>query len=206
LVNLATWLYNKERNKKMKAKFKKGEKVDFVNDYGVIFTDFEITDVELTEDGYKYQVIPNDTPWFWKYEKNLHHAGTYKKENLDIKLNNNSIAQFLNYDDWGNIVFNITNGEYSFNAVMLNNLLYSISDYDEPIEPLKKEYQPLSVEKIQFQSTEVQNYFNVFKNEDPLLNIESFFEKVVSSLKKNGTEKTSKCYDLDITILHQIKF
>jgi hypothetical protein len=56
------------------------------------------------------------------------------------------------------------------------------------------------------QKSEVQNYFNVIKKEDTKLNINSFFERVISSLKMNGIEKTSECYDLDITILQQIKY
>lgn len=56
------------------------------------------------------------------------------------------------------------------------------------------------------QESEVQNYFNVISKEDTKLNITSFFERVISSLKSNGIKKTSECYDLNITILKQIKY
>lgn len=60
--------------------------------------------------------------------------------------------------------------------------------------------------ELQKQNIEVLNYFNEIKKEDTQLDIESFFERVVNSLKKNGIEMTSKCYDLDIAILKQIKY
>lgn len=60
--------------------------------------------------------------------------------------------------------------------------------------------------ELQKQNIEVLNYFNEIKKEDTQLDIESFFERVVNSFKKNGIEMTSKCYDLDIAILQQIKY
>jgi hypothetical protein len=126
----------------MENKFNIGDKVDFVNDYGVIFKDKVITDVKLINGEFRYQIEPNDTPWFLIYEKNLYLAGTYKEPNINIELNNGTIAKFLGYDDWNNKVYCIVIGNKSFNAVLLHEkTLYSISDYEEP-SPLKYQLQP----------------------------------------------------------------
>jgi len=129
----------------MEAIFKIDDKVDFVNDFGVIFRDKTITGVELTDEGYRYHIIPTDSPWFLSYEKNLHHAGTYKAKSFDLELNNGKISKFSHYDDSYNKVYVVQKDEQtSFNAILLDNeTLYSISDYDEPISPLDEQLQPI---------------------------------------------------------------
>lgn len=55
-------------------KFNIGQKVTFVNDYGVSFPHREITEiVENPRHGVRfgYHVVPTDTPWYPYDEKNL---------------------------------------------------------------------------------------------------------------------------------------
>ena len=126
-----------------KNKFNIGDKVDFVNDYGVIFKDHTITNFTLYEfGGYLYDTDKNDTSWFWKREKNLHLAGTYIEPVLDLELNNGLVAKFSHFDDWDNKVFTIELEPNSVNVVLVDGVLHSISDYDEPLGILKKEHQP----------------------------------------------------------------
>jgi hypothetical protein len=126
-----------------KNKFNIGDKVDFVNDYGVIFKDHTITNFTLYEfGGYLYDTDKNDTSWFWKREKNLHLAGTYIEPVLDLELNNGLVAKFSHFDDWDNKVFTIELEPNSVNVVLVDGALHSISDCDEPIEPLIEKYQP----------------------------------------------------------------
>lgn len=126
-----------------KNKFNIGDKVDFVNDYGVIFKDHTITNFTLYEfGGYLYDTDKNNTSWFWKREKNLHLAGTYIEPVLDLELNNGLVAKFSHFDDWDNKVFTIELEPNSVNVVLVDGVLHSISDYDEPLGILKKEHQP----------------------------------------------------------------
>ncbi|MCT7591523.1 MULTISPECIES: hypothetical protein [Arcobacteraceae] len=126
-----------------KNQFIIGDKVDFVNDYGVIFKDHTITNFTLYEfGGYLYDTDKNDTSWCWKKEKNLHLTGTYVEPNLDLELNNGSFAKFSHFDYWDNKVFIIKTEWNSFNAVFIDGVLHSISDHDEPIEPIHNKYQP----------------------------------------------------------------
>ena len=126
-----------------KNKFNIGDKVDFVNDYGVIFKDHTITNFTLYEfGGYLYDTDKNDTSWFWKREKNLHLAGTYIEPVIDLELNNGLVAKFSHFDDWDNKVFTIELEPNSVNVVLVDGALHSISDCDEPIEPLIEKYQP----------------------------------------------------------------
>lgn len=126
-----------------KNKFNIGDKVDFVNDYGAIFKGHTITNFTLYEfGGYLYDTDKNDTSWCWKREKNLHISGTYVIPNPDLVLNNGLIAKFSHFDDWDNRVFTIELESNSVNVVLVDGLLHTISDYDEPLGVLKKEYQP----------------------------------------------------------------
>lgn len=132
----------------MESKFKIGDKVDFVNDYGVIFRNRIITDIEVIDNRYRYQVVPNDTPWFLKYEKNLYLEGTYQEPNLDLELNNGDIAKFRRYTDGFSgeayKIYTITNDTKSFDCALLDGKLYSISVvFEEPICPLDEQFQPI---------------------------------------------------------------
>lgn len=75
-------------------------------------------------------------------EKNLHLAGTYIEPVLDLELNNGLVAKFSHFDDWDNKVFTIELEPNSVNVVLVDGALHSISDCDEPIEPLIEKYQP----------------------------------------------------------------
>ena len=126
----------------MKTKFNVGDKVDYVNDFGVVFTGHTITELDIREDEIRY-FIDIDCSWVSIKEKNLHPAGTYNPESLDLKLCNGMIAKFSHYDYWCNRVYVIENDGQSLHAVLLNGgTLYSISDYDEPISPLGNQLQP----------------------------------------------------------------
>ena len=123
-----------------KNKFNIGDSVDFVNDYGVVFKDHTITNFALYEfGGYIYDSDKNDSPWCWKQEKNLHLAGTYKKESMNLILNNGSIAKYKEVNFWGNKVYEID--RLLRTAVMVDGRLHTINSEDEPIEPLSDEWQ-----------------------------------------------------------------
>lgn len=130
-----------------KNKFNVGDKVDFVNDYGVIFKDKTITEVNFIDGVYRYQVEPNDTPWFLKYEKNLHLAGTYDENSLDLELNNGMIAKFAYCDDNANKIYKFEHEGLPMTAILIDGSLHSISDFEEPIGSLKDEFQPKQQKK-----------------------------------------------------------
>lgn len=152
----------------MKSKFNIGDKVDFVNDYGVLFEGKTITGVESTDNGYKYQIEPTDTPWVLKYEKNLHLAGTYKAPNLDLELFNGSIAKFKGYDDWSRKLYQYEWNSKKFTGVYLDErVLYSITkDYGEPDCPLREELQPKPILEVEEESFEdaVGIFEDLFRN------------------------------------------
>lgn len=59
-------------------KFKVGDKVDFINDYGVVFEDRIIIGIDTTSqmatkypEMPRYHIEPTDCPWYSKEEKNL---------------------------------------------------------------------------------------------------------------------------------------
>lgn len=55
------------------------------------------------------------------------------------------------------------------------------------------------------QCFEIRNYFETICDEDAFgLNINSFYNKVVNSIIKNGIDLTCSCYDLDKNILIKI--
>lgn len=53
------------------AKFKIGDKVDFRNEYGILFVGKTVRKVEATEDGHRYYVTPSDCPWVPRRESSL---------------------------------------------------------------------------------------------------------------------------------------
>ena len=125
-----------------KNKFNIGDKVDFINDYGVVFSEQTITNFTLYEfGGYLYDTDKNCTSWCWYKEKNLKPINTYKIKNFDMELNNGLIAKFLHFSYWDNRMYIIENNQRIFNAVLVDSVLYSVTDDDEPIEPLNNEYQ-----------------------------------------------------------------
>ena len=119
----------------MKAKFKIGDKVDFVNDFGVVFENKTITgiDFEMTPGEARYYYGPSDSPWFPAKESNLYPAGTYKKSNKDIGLPNKKIAKFLGYGDNYQELYMVDEKQ----VVLNDGELYSLSDYGEPIEKIQ---------------------------------------------------------------------
>lgn len=52
-------------------KFKLGDRVEMVNDYGVSFPGKIIVSVETTTYGPAYKIKPTDSPWFAVPERNL---------------------------------------------------------------------------------------------------------------------------------------
>lgn len=57
---------------KTDPKFKIGQKVVFVNDYGVNFGEKTVSDYEWDDiRGHTYQYEPNETPWYKTNERNL---------------------------------------------------------------------------------------------------------------------------------------
>lgn len=141
------------------AKFKIGDKVDFVNDYGVIFKDRIIKEIhynfwenyygnsknvsEEQKNDIRYVFENDDTPWFPHKETNLHLAGTYQAPNLDIELNNGLIAKFSHTTYWGENVYIIETSNKSFNVVLLKGKIHSFhADFEEAGFLIKKEFQP----------------------------------------------------------------
>jgi hypothetical protein len=60
-------------------KFKEGDSVVFINDYGVNFGKRTITKVEQNPiRGTTYYFNPTDTPWFPTHEKHLFHPDDHK--------------------------------------------------------------------------------------------------------------------------------
>ncbi len=59
-------------------KYKAGDEVTFINDYGVVFTNRKIIGVEKWEgcDEFRYFVEPSDSPWYSHKETSLHGADT----------------------------------------------------------------------------------------------------------------------------------
>ena len=59
--------------RKTKPKFKIGQKVVFINDYGVNWGEKIITKYEWDEvRGHTYQYEGTDTPWFYSSERNFY--------------------------------------------------------------------------------------------------------------------------------------
>jgi hypothetical protein len=131
-------------------KFNIGDKVDFVNDYGVVFKNKIVIGLDESEEVTRYFIEPTDTHWISKKAYSLHLAGTYVPPSRDIELQNGTTAEFSHYDDWDRKIFLITIGEKTIKAVYLDeDSMYSISgDFGEPCSPLKEEYQPADNGKI----------------------------------------------------------
>ena len=60
----------------------------------------------------------------------------------NLTLNNGQIAKYLHRDDWDRPVYELKNGIKVCCTELDGSYLHTISDWDEPISPLKKEYQP----------------------------------------------------------------
>lgn len=132
----------------MKNKYKIGDKVDFVNEFGVIFKDKTITGIDTKEEDPRYFIEPCDNPWLSKKEKFLHYKDTYAIKNHDLELNNGSIAMFSHYDFWHNKIYKIKDENRTFDAVLIEfiteedkRIFYSISTEEEPLSPLRTELQ-----------------------------------------------------------------
>jgi hypothetical protein len=52
-------------------KFKVGDRVTMVNDYGVKFPGKTVRSVEMTNYGPAYKIEPTDSPWYAVPERNL---------------------------------------------------------------------------------------------------------------------------------------
>jgi len=134
----------------MENKFQIGDKVDFINDYGVKFSNLIITGVDKEyKDEIRYFVAPLE-PSFEKWnhsykEKNLYIAGTEIKIEPDLKLNNGSMAVFLKFNDNYNKVYEIDFKGNKISTTLVDGSLYTINDYDEPINSLPLVYQPQNI-------------------------------------------------------------
>ncbi len=143
---------------------------------------YEINDL-IFEGHDSGNVTINDVSYEWEIIQNIDYD-----EYKNICFENKKMAEFL-------IKLGLTSEEIT--SVVING---DIQNTNFLINKIK-----ISDLNLKFQDSIIQNYFKQISKEDYQLCIDSFFEKVVSSLKKNGIEKTSICYDLDITILQQIK-
>ena len=70
----------------IKAKYKVGDNVDFVNDYGVVFEDKTIIEVDtisktaIEHNEPLYYIAPVDSHWMYKKERNLRYSEVPTKE------------------------------------------------------------------------------------------------------------------------------
>ena len=118
-----------------------GDKVDFVNDYGVMFENKTIIEINDSEDEVKYYFEPTDTPWMHTYAKNLHPIGTYKPECIKLQAGS---ATFKGCDFWGREIFQIEWTGNNLTAALVDGKMHSYnSDYDEPGFPLISQLQPI---------------------------------------------------------------
>jgi len=129
----------------MREKFKAGDKVDFVNDAGILFRGFRVKARDKEHENQKrYFLEGSDTPWYSFKEENLYPAGTYVPKNMDITLKNGKIAKFLYYDENYNKIFSaIDTDGFPFNMVYVDGIMHSYSLYGEPSFPLKESCQPV---------------------------------------------------------------
>jgi len=135
----------KKLQKLSEAKFKPGDKVDFVNDNGVIFRDKIIEKVEINHNGEIGYITKNsETPWFASPEKNFYPAGEYKEENKDLILENGLVAKFVaNGFLSGEKIFEINDGGLVYKVILTDGNLYSISsDTEEAQNLLIDDFQP----------------------------------------------------------------
>jgi len=134
-----------KRAETISPKFKVGDSVDFVNDYGVVFEGLNITEVKIARKGYEYRVTPAEFSWTFKREENLHPAGTYVKKCKDLSLKNGMSAEYTHVDSQGNSVYKIqVNEDIARVVVLLDGMLYTCEgDWEEPGFPLEESFQPL---------------------------------------------------------------
>ncbi len=124
-------------------KFKVGDKVDFVNDFGVLFPNHTVISIDKdTEDGEIKYFIDTSCYWVSKKEKNLYLPGTYKPENLDLLLRNGVTAKFLHHDFYGNKVYLIPDDGKELEAVLVDGSLYTRNSYEEPCCKFDNDLQP----------------------------------------------------------------
>ena len=127
----------------LQPKFKVGDEVDFVNDFGIVFNNKKIIGInyDFSPGDITYNIKPTETPWYPAEEKNLYSKGTYQKPNLDEELLNGKIAKFLHYDDNCQKVFEVGEDVWKINVVLIDGILYSISTFGEPLGKIDEEYQ-----------------------------------------------------------------
>lgn len=120
-------------------KFKVGDKVDYVNEFGVLFPNHTVISIDDdTENGeIKYFI---DTSC--KKEKNLYKPGTYEPENFDLLLRNGKTAKFLCHDFWCNKVYLIPDDGKELEAVLVDGSLYTRNSYEEPCCKFDNDLQP----------------------------------------------------------------
>ncbi len=124
-------------------KFKVGDKVDYVNDFGVLFPNHTVISIDDdAENGEIRYFIDTDCRWCSKKEKNLHKPGTYKPKNFDLLLRNGKTAKFLCHDSWGNKVYIVPDDEKELEAVLVDGSLYTRNSYEEPCCKFDNDLQP----------------------------------------------------------------
>ena len=123
-------------------KFAIGDKVDFVNDYGICFPNYTVTGIDKTNERDIRFFIDCDSYWVSKKTKNLYKPGTYIPKNFDLLLRNGSIAKFLCYDFYHRKVFLVPDDEKKIEAVLVDGSLYTRTSYEEPCCELDNDLQP----------------------------------------------------------------
>lgn len=125
------------------SKFKVGNKVDYVNEFGVLFPNHTIISIDAdTENGEIKYFIDTSCCRVSKKEKNLHKPGTYKPKNFDLLLRNGKTAKFLCHDFWGNKVYLVPDDEKELEAVLVDGSLYTRTLYEEPCFKFDNDLQP----------------------------------------------------------------
>ena len=139
----------KERGKKgpVEPEFRPGQKVDFVNDYGVLFEGRVVTGVTVWDSGeIRYYTAPSEAYWFPVGAHNLCEPGTYAQD-FDLDLNGGDVARFVRFGDWGEKIYAIEAGGRKISAILTDGALHTLNDWEEPVSPLPDDLQPADPEK-----------------------------------------------------------
>lgn len=122
-------------------KYAIGDKVDYVNEFGVLFKERVITEIDTTSVDKPMYFINTSAYWISKDEYCLYTPGTYIEPSTDLLLKNDVVAKFSHYDDFCRKVYTLPFNNISLNVVLVDGVLFTISDYGEPLSRLKDEYQ-----------------------------------------------------------------
>lgn len=134
------------------SNLKVGDTVYWTNDFGVEFENkiigFNYTD-EFCINRQWYAFLDTSSYWFPRDHKTL---SLEKPPSMDttLILNNGATAIPDGVSDFGDLFYSIHYNEKTCRAALLEGVLYSLSDYEEPISPLKNDFQisPESFDKL----------------------------------------------------------